>query len=61
MKFQDFNEGKSPLEALKKFSFKLRYKVSDDVEYICGYDDNKKIVIGFHKVRLFDFDTLREW
>ena len=48
MKFQDFNEGKSPLEALKKFSFKLRYKVSDDVEYIYGYDDNKKIVIGFH-------------
>lgn len=54
--FQDFYEGKRPLEAIFSYDFKYLYKVSPDKSLIYAFDRNDKLAFTYKNVRKLFFD-----
>lgn len=50
-KFQDFYEGKKPLEAVFSYDFKFLYKVSPDKRLIYAFGRDDKIAFAFGRAR----------
>lgn len=50
--FMDFYIGMNPVEALTKFNFKVRYKLSPDKMIAYGYDEKKNIISCYKRIRL---------
>ncbi len=53
--FQDFYEGKSPIEAIEQYDFTYRYKVSPDKKTIYALDRDGRVAFGYFRSNYTEF------
>lgn len=58
--FQEFYEGKNPLEAIEQYDFTYRYKVSPDKKTFYALDREGKIVFGYFRSNYMEFSPEME-
>ena len=58
--FQDFYEGKSPLEAIEQYDFAYRYKVSPDKKNIFAFNRKDRVVFGYFRSNYAEFSPETE-
>lgn len=58
--FQEFYEGKSPMEAIEQYSFIYRYKLSPDKKTFYALDKDGRIVFGYFKSNYTEFSPETE-
>ena len=54
--FQEYYEGKSPVEAIETYSFKLKYRLSPDKKTIYAFDSAGTIQFGYEQSGFQEFD-----
>lgn len=54
--FQEFYEGKSPVEAIEKYPFKYKYRLSPDKKTIYAFDSAGVIQFGYEQSEFHEFD-----
>lgn len=58
--FQDFYEGKSPMEAIEKYNFAYRYKLSPDKKMFYALDKDGRIAFGYFRANYTEFSPETE-
>lgn len=58
--FQDFYEGKNPIEAIEQYDFTYHYKLSPDKKMIYALDKEGKIVFGYFRSNYTEFSPETE-
>ena len=55
--FQDFYQGKSPIEAIRDYSFKYKYRLSPDKKNIYAFDSSGKLQFGYEQSAFIEFES----
>ncbi len=58
--FQEFYQGKSPLEAIEQYPFKYRYKVSPDLRVIFAFNKKGYLSFGYERSNWTEFSPSAE-
>lgn len=54
--FQDFCDGKDPVEAINTYSFQYKYRLSPDKKTIYAFDEKGLVQFGYTQTRLYEFE-----
>lgn len=53
--FQEYYEGKNPLQAIEQYQFKFRYKLSADMKNIYAFDKEGNLAFGYYRSNYMEF------